>query len=76
MRDLILWAKLATGMGHSYYGKFTRPNDFWNIFTIIILGIISRTIGLVFLEPSMINELANPFITLLEILLEWHFPLF
>ncbi len=74
MGDLILWAKLAKDMGHSYYGKFIRRNVFLYIFIIVILGIISCIVGLIIRDPSMINEQANPFATLFKTLLEWHFP--
>ncbi len=70
MNDLVLWAKLAKGMGHNYYGKPTWLNDLLYIFPIVILGTIVCTIGLAILKPSMIGELANPFATSLEISLE------
>ncbi len=73
MNDPILRAKLAKGMGHNYYGEPIWPNDLLYIFPIVISSIIACIIGLVVLEPSMIGETANPFATMLEILLEWYF---
>ncbi len=77
MNDLVLWAKLAKGMGRNYYGKPTCPNDLLYIFPVVILGTIACTVGLAVLEPSMIGEPTNPFATPLEILFKWYFsPIF
>ncbi len=59
MNDLVLWAKLAKGMGHNYSGAPTWPNNFLNIFPVVILGIIACTVGLTILKPSTIGEPAK-----------------
>jgi len=73
LKDHVLQAKLVKGMGHNYYGELDWPKDLLYIFPIVILGTITCTIDLVVLEPSMIGERANPFVTPLEILNEWYF---
>ena len=73
LSDPILRAKLAKGMGHSYYGEPAWPNDLLYMFPVTILGTIGCVIGLATLEPTAIGEPANPFATPLEILPEWYF---
>ena len=69
LNDPVLRAKLAKGMGHNYYGEPAWPNDLLYIFPVVILGTIACNVGLAVLEPSMIGEPADPFVTPLEILL-------
>jgi len=77
LKDPVLKAKLAKGMGHNYYGEPAWPNDLLYMFPVCILGIIACEVGLAVLEPSMLGEPANPFATPLEILPEWYFfPVF
>nr|WDA98805.1 cytochrome b6/f complex subunit IV [Sciadococcus taiwanensis] len=73
LTDPKLRAKLAKGMGHSYYGEPAWPNDLLYTFPVVILGTITCCVGLSVLEPSTIGEPANPFATPLEILPEWYF---
>ena len=73
LSDPILRAKLAKGMGHSYYGEPAWPNDLLYIFPVVILGTIALCIGLAIMEPTPIGEPADPFATPLEILPEWYF---
>lgn len=73
LTDPKLRAKLAKGMGHSYYGEPAWPNDLLYTFPVVILGTIICCVGLSVLEPSTIGEPANPFATPLEILPEWYF---
>lgn len=77
LSDPKLRAKLAQGMGHSYYGEPAWPNDLLYTFPIVILGTIGLCVGLGVLDPAMIGEPADPFATPLEILPEWYFyPVF
>nr|WDB00536.1 cytochrome b6/f complex subunit IV [Cavernulicola chilensis] len=73
LTDPKLRAKLAKGMGHSYYGEPAWPNDLLYTFPVVIIGTIIGCIGLSILEPSGLGEPANPFATPLEILPEWYF---
>jgi cytochrome b6-f complex subunit 4 len=73
----VLRDKLAKYMGHNYYGEPTWPIDLSYICPVVVLGTIACTIGLMILEPSMIGEPTNPFVTTLEILPKWYlFPIF
>lgn len=77
LSDPFLRAKLAKGMGHSYYGEPAWPNDLLYIFPVCIAGTFACVIGLAVLDPATIGEPANPFATPLEILPEWYFyPVF
>nr|WKT08356.1 subunit IV of cytochrome b6/f complex [Mesostigma viride] len=77
LKDPVLRAKLAKGMGHNYYGEPAWPNDLLYTFPVCILGTIGCLVGLAVLEPTMFGEPANPFATPLEILPEWYFfPVF
>jgi len=77
LSDPKLRAKLAQGMGHSYYGEPAWPNDLLYTFPIVILGTIGLCVGLGVLDPAMPGEPADPFATPLEILPEWYFyPVF
>jgi len=77
LRDPLLRAKLAKGMGHNYYGEPAWPNDLLYIFPVVILGSIAAVVGLADLDPAAMGEPANPFATPLEILPEWYFfPVF
>jgi cytochrome b6-f complex subunit 4 len=73
LTDPILRAKLAKGMGHSYYGEPAYPNDLLYIFPVVILGTIACSVGLSVLEPTPLGEPADPFATPLEILPEYYF---
>ena len=77
LEDPKLRAKLAKGMGHNYYGEPAWPNDLLYIFPVCILGTISCSLGLSILEPTMVGEKPDPFVTPIEILPEWYlFPTF
>ena len=77
LNNALLRAKLAKGMGHSYYGEPAWPNDLLYTFPVVILGTITCCVGLAVLEPSSLGEPANPFATPLEILPEWYlYPTF
>jgi cytochrome b6-f complex subunit 4 len=73
LSDPVLRAKLAKGMGHNYYGEPAWPNDILFMFPVVILGVISISIGLAVMEPTALGEPADPFATPLEILPEWYF---
>ena len=73
LSDPVLRAKLAKGMGHSYYGEPAWPNDLLYIFPVVIFGTIALCVGLAVMEPTPIGEPADPFATPLEILPEWYF---
>merc|ERR1711966_647178 len=73
LSDPVLRAKLAKGMGHNYYGEPAWPNDLLYIFPVVILGTIALCTGLAVMEPTMLGEPADPFVTPLEILPEWYF---
>jgi len=50
-------------MGHNYFGELAWPNDFLYISLVVILGTIACSVCLIVLEPSMIDEPTNPFVT-------------
>ena len=72
LSDPRLRIKLAKGMGHNTYGEPAWPNDLLYVFPICILGTISCCIGLAILEPALIGEKTDPFVTPMEILPEWY----
>lgn len=77
LKDPVLQAKLAKGMGHNSYGEPAWPNDLLYMFPVVIFGTFACAIGLSVLDPAAIGEPANPFATPLEILPEWYFyPVF
>ena len=73
LSDPVLRAKLAKGMGHNYYGEPAWPNDILFLFPVVILAVISISVGLAVMEPTALGEPADPFATPLEILPEWYF---
>jgi len=73
LSDPVLRAKLAKGMGHNYYGEPAWPNDILFMFPVVILAVISISVGLAVMEPTALGEPADPFATPLEILPEWYF---
>ena len=73
LSDPILRAKLAKGMGHSYYGEPAWPNDLLYMFPVVILGTIALCIGLAVMEPTPLGGPGDPLDTPLEILPEWYF---
>ncbi|PSO57222.1 MAG: cytochrome b6-f complex subunit IV [Cyanobacteria bacterium QH_8_48_120] len=77
LSDPKLRAKLAKGMGHSYYGEPAWPNDLLYVFPVVMLGTLGMCVSLAVLDPAMGGEPANPFATPLEILPEWYlYPVF
>ena len=77
LSDPLLRRKLAKGMGHNSYGEPAWPNDLLYIFPVCILGTISCCIGLAILEPTMVGEKPDPFVTPIDILPEWYlYPTF
>merc|ERR1712207_83674 len=55
------------------YGEPAWPNDILYIFPLVILGLLSVTIGVAIGEPVNIGARSSPFATPLEILPEWYF---
>jgi cytochrome b6-f complex subunit 4 len=73
LRNSLICQKLSRGMGHNYFGEPAWPNDILFIFPVVILGLLSISVGLAIGEPVNLGERANPFATPLEILPEWYF---
>ena len=73
LRNSLLCQKLTRGMGYNYFGEPAWFNDILFIFPVVILGLVSISIGLAIGEPVNLGERANPFATPLEILPEWYF---
>ncbi|KAI4993331.1 hypothetical protein ZWY2020_007644 [Hordeum vulgare] len=73
LNDHVLRDKLAKGMGHNFNGELAWPNDLLYIFLVVFLGTSACNASLTVLEPSVIGELVDPFVTPLEILVEYFF---
>ena len=73
LRNSLICQKLVRGTGHNYFGEFMWSNDILFIFPVVILGLLSISVGLAIGEPANLGEKANPFATPLEILPEWYF---
>ena len=71
LRDPLLRAELARGVGHNTYGEPAWPNDLLYMFPICILAIVFLGLGLAIGLPVEVGEPADPFATPLEILPEW-----
>ena len=73
LRSRILYTKTCFGINYNFFGEPVRPNDILFIFPVVILGLLSLSVGLSVGEPINLGEKANPFATPLEILPEWYF---
>merc|ERR1711933_425119 len=69
----VICQKLTRGLRHNMYGEPAWPNDILYIFPLVILGLLSVTIGVAIGEPVNIGARSSPFATPLEILPEWYF---
>ena len=61
LKSTLLCQKLTRGIGHNNYGEPAWPNDILYIFPVVILGLVSITLGLSLGEAVSIGERANPY---------------
>ena len=71
VRDPILRAKLAKGIGHNSYGEIAWPNDLLYMFPVCIVAVFGISIAGAVILLTEIGEAAESFDTPLEILPEW-----
>ena len=71
VRNPILRAKLAKGIGHNSYGEIAWPNDLLYMFPVCIVAVFGISIAGAVILPTEIREAAELFDTPLEILPEW-----